>query len=66
MQKKDFLMLMLCNLTTVGLLIEHLCGMNLALEFMIVWQMLNMIIHFCILRDYAKPIIIEEEIEEHD
>lgn len=66
MQKKDFFMLMGCNLVTVVLLIEHLCGMDLALEFMIGWQMLNMIIHFFVLRDYARPIITVEEIDEDD
>ena len=66
MQKKDFLMLMGGNLVTIILLIEHLCGMDLALEFMIGWQILNMIVHAYILRDYARPIIITEEIDEDD
>ncbi len=66
MQKKDFWTLVVCNLATVVLLIEHLCGMNLALEFMIGWQMLNMIIHIHILRDYVRLTVVEEEIEEYD
>ena len=66
MRKKDFLALMGCNLGTVILLIEHLCGMDLALEFMIGWQILNMIIHIYVLRDYARPTITIEEIDEDD
>ena len=66
MQKKDFWTLVVCNFVTVILLIEHLCSMDLALEFMIGWQMLNMIIHIHILRDYVRFTVIEEEIDYND
>ena len=66
MQKKDFWTLVVCNLVTVILIIEHFCGMDLALEFMIGWQILNMIIHIYVLRDYARPTITIEEIDEDD
>lgn len=53
MNKKDFFTLMACNLTTLILLIEHFCGMDLALEYMCVWTAISMIIHIFILRDYV-------------
>ena len=53
MNKKDFFTLMACNLTTLVLLIEHFCGMDLALECMCVWTAISMIIHIFILRDYV-------------
>jgi hypothetical protein len=53
MNKKDFFTLMACNLTTLILLIEHFCGMDLALECMCVWTVISMIIHIFVLRDYV-------------
>jgi hypothetical protein len=53
MNKKDFFTLMACNLTTLVLLIEHFCGMDLALECMCVWTVISMIIHIFVLRDYV-------------
>ena len=65
MRKKDFWTLVVCNLVTVILLTEHLCGIDLALECMIVWQILNMMLHIYILRDYAQITIFTEEIEDN-
>lgn len=61
MNKKDFFTLMACNLTTLILLIEHFCGMDLALECMCVWTVVSMIIHIFVLRDY---IIIHGYVQE--
>jgi hypothetical protein len=64
MNKKDFLTLMVCNFGTLVLLIEHLCGLEIALECMCVWTIVSMIIHIYILRDYVRlSVVIEEEQE---
>jgi hypothetical protein len=54
MSKKDFWTLMFCNLVTVTLLIEHLCGLCLALEIMCIWTSISILAHISILRDYVK------------
>ena len=54
MNKKDFWILVLCNITTLILLIEHWCGVPLALEFMCVTSIISMIVHVCILKDYIR------------
>ena len=61
MNKKDFWSLMACNLITVVLLIEHLCGLEKALECMALWTIVSMIIHIYILRDYVRLSITTEE-----
>lgn len=54
MNKKDFWTLIGCNLTTGILLIEHLCGLDKALECMIFWTIISMLIHIHILKDYIR------------
>jgi hypothetical protein len=61
MDKKDFWSLMFCNLVTVTLLIEHLCGLCLALELMCIWSTISILIHISIIRNYIKLITIIEE-----
>lgn len=61
MNKKDFWTLIACNLGTLILLIEHLCGLEIALECMCVWTIISMIIHICVLKDY---IFIREFVNE--
>ena len=61
MNKKDFWTLMACNLTTLILLVEHFCGMDMALECMCVWTMVSMLIHIHILRDYVRLSVVVEE-----
>ena len=61
MNKKDFWTLMVCNITVVVLLIEHLCGLSLALELMCFCAIISAIVHICILRDYVKIYITTEE-----
>ena len=61
MRKKDFWILMACNLGTLILLIEHLCGLELALLTMCIWTAISMVIHICILKDY---IITHEYVKE--
>jgi hypothetical protein len=62
MNKKDFWFLMLCNLVTVTLLIEHLCGLCLSLECLCIWTVISLLIHIAILRDYIQlSIEVEEE-----
>ena len=54
MNKKDFLALVVCNLGTLALLIEHWCGVGLALKWMCIWTLISMIIHVCVLRNYLR------------
>lgn len=62
MNKKDFWTLMACNFVTLILLVEHFCGLDLALECMCLWTAVSMIIHIYILRDYVRlSITVEEE-----
>lgn len=62
MNKKDFWTLVACNFVTLILLVEHLCGLDIALECMCLWTALSMIIHIYILRDYARlSVVVEEE-----
>lgn len=52
MRKKDFWTLLICNLVTLGLLIEYLSGLEVALTCLLVWIVASMIIHICVLKDY--------------
>lgn len=62
MNKKDFFSLMACNLVTAILLVEHMCGLEKALECMCLWTIVSMIIHIYILRDYVRlSVCVEEE-----
>lgn len=62
MNKKAFWTLMACNFVTLILLVEHLCGLDIALECMCLWTALSMIIHIYILRDYVRlSVVVEEE-----
>lgn len=61
MNKKDFLTLAIFNLGTLILLIEHWCGLELALPFMCVWTIISLIVHICVLKNYPFVVIIKEE-----
>lgn len=61
MNKKDFWTLLVCNFGTLVLLLEHLSGMELALECMCVWTAISMLIHIHILRDY---VVVHEFVKE--
>lgn len=52
MRKKDFWTLVLFNLGTLVLLLEHLAGLRFALELMCYWTVVSMIVHIWILKDY--------------
>lgn len=52
MNKKDFWTLMICDIAVLVLLIEHWCGLELALPFMCVWTIISLIVHICVLKDY--------------
>jgi hypothetical protein len=52
MNKKDFIGLMLCNAVALILLIEHWCGLELALPMLGIWSIVSLIIHICVLKDY--------------
>lgn len=62
MNKKDFWTLMACNLITALLILEHLCGLEKALECMALWTIVSMLIHIYILRDYVRLSITTEEV----
>ena len=53
MNKKDFLTLMMFDLTSLILLIEHLCGLELAIWCLGFWTIISLIVHICIFRDYV-------------
>lgn len=61
MNKKDFWTLLLFNIPTALLAIEHWCGLELAFEFMLGWTLISLIAHICVLSKYAKIVVIEEE-----
>lgn len=61
MNKKDFWSLMACNFVTLVLLLEHLAGLELALECMCIWTAASMLLHIHILKDYVNISIEVEE-----
>lgn len=61
MNKKDFWTLVVCNFVAIILLIEHLCGLEIALECLCAWMCISMLIHIYILRDYVRLAIVIEE-----
>lgn len=50
--KKNFAISFACNCITLILLIEHLCDVAIALEFMHIWIGISTIVHIHILKDY--------------
>ena len=54
--KKNLLISCSANIAVIALLIQHLCGVNLALECMHVCVGISTIVHIGILRDYL-PVI---------
>lgn len=54
MNKKDFITMFVCNIIVALLLIEHLCGVDLALECMCIWGIVASIVNICILRNYVR------------
>ena len=61
MNKKDFRTLITFNLVTLILLVEHWCGLELALAFMCVWTIISLVVHIWVLKDYVFTVTIEEE-----
>jgi hypothetical protein len=61
MNKKDFWALILCNITTLLLIIEHLCGYELAIWALCIWSIISSIIHIGILRDYVHISVFVKE-----
>lgn len=53
MNKKDFWTLVLFDLTSLILLIELLCGLELALFCFCAWTIISLIVHICVLKDYV-------------
>lgn len=52
MNKKDFIALFISNLMIIILLIEHLCGLEFALEIMYAWTIIAMFVNIQVLRNY--------------
>ena len=50
--KKNFITSFVMNGVILILLIEHLCGLELALESMHLWICVSILVHAHILRDY--------------
>jgi hypothetical protein len=61
MNKKDFLTLIIFDFVALIMLIEHWCGLELALSFMCVWTAVSMLVHILVLKDYIFTITIKEE-----
>ena len=61
MNKKDFWTLMFCDIAVLIIFVEHLCGLELALECMCFTAIVSCIVHICILRDYVRICITTEE-----
>ena len=61
MNKKDLWTMLIPDIAVAILLIEHLCGLELALELMCICAIISAIVHICILRDYVKVYITTEE-----
>jgi hypothetical protein len=61
MNKKDFWTLMLFNIGTIILLMEHWCKLELAIYCLCVWTIISLIVHICVLRDYVRIYISSEE-----
>ena len=58
MDKKDFWTLIICGAVSFILLVEHLCGLRLALPILCAWSIFSLItLAVTILRNY-KPITI--------
>ena len=60
MNKKDFWSLMLFDIVGSILLIEHLAGLEIALEMFLGWSLISFIVHACVLKDYVR-ITVEED-----
>ena len=52
MNKKDFWTLLIMNITSIILLIECWCGLELALWCLCAWTIISMVVHICVLKDY--------------
>ena len=62
MNKKDFLGLLFFNASTLLLIVEYLCGYELAIWSLCIWSMVSAIAHICILRNYVKiPVYVKED-----
>ena len=60
MNKKDFLTLLVCNLASAVLLFEFVIGLEAALNCLMVWVAISLVVHICVLWDYVKPVITFE------
>ena len=62
MNKKDLWALIICNIGLVALVIECVCGLELAFPFTSIWIVVYAITHVVVLKDYLQlSITIEEE-----
>lgn len=54
MNKKDLLTLLACYFVLALLFVEHLCGLEIALENFVIWAIVSAAVHLFILRDYVR------------
>jgi hypothetical protein len=47
--------LALCNITTALFVLEHCCGLEIALECLAFWIVISLVAHLNVLRNYIKP-----------
>jgi hypothetical protein len=60
MNKKDFRILCVFNAVSLALLIEHRCGLELALPLLCVWTAISLVAHVMILKNYIGTAVAEE------
>ena len=53
MNKKDFWTLIGCNICSLIILFEYICGLELALQSLCLWSVISAIVHINILRNYV-------------
>ena len=59
MNKKDFWYTVILNIVSIILLIEHWCGLELAIYFLGGWTVISLIVYINILRNY---IVVHKDI----
>ena len=63
MNKKDFWTLMIMNITSLILLVECFCGLDIAVCYLCVWSIISLVTHICVLKDYVFiPVFVREDL----
>ena len=61
MNKRDVMKLLVLNITHLGLIIESLVfKLDVAFPLLMIWTVISLVAHICILKDYAIKVSYEE------